>query len=53
MLEPLIVLGGGLRVVVASRSFYRALAVAPQATDGRPFYELGNGQWDIAALREQ
>lgn len=50
--EPLIVLDDALRVVVASRSFYRAFGVAPQDSEGRPFHELGNGQWDIPALRE-
>ena len=50
--EPLVVLDDALRVVVASRSFYRAFAVTPQDTEGRLFYELGNGQWDIPALRE-
>ena len=50
--EPLVVLDDALRVVVASRSFYRAFSVTPQETEGRPLYELGNGQWDIPALRE-
>lgn len=50
--EPLIVLDEELRVVVASRSFYRAFQVTQPETEGRPLYELGNGQWDIAALRE-
>jgi len=50
--EPLIVLDDGLRVVVASRSFYRAFAVTPEETEGRPLQELGNGQWNIPALRE-
>jgi PAS domain S-box-containing protein len=50
--EPLVVLDDALRVVVASRSFYRAFGVRPQETEGRSFYELGNGQWDIPALRE-
>ncbi len=50
--EPLIVLDDGLRVVVASRSFYRAFGVAQQESEGRLFYELGNGQWDIPTLRE-
>ena len=49
--EPLIVLDDALRVVVASRSFYRAFEATPQETEGRPLYELGNGQWDIPALR--
>jgi PAS domain-containing protein len=50
--EPLVVLDDGLRVVVASRSFYQAFAVTLPETEGRPLYELGNGQWDIPALRE-
>jgi two-component sensor histidine kinase len=50
--EPLIVLDDALRVVVASRSFYRAFVVTPQETEGRPLHELGNGQWDNPALRE-
>jgi two-component system CheB/CheR fusion protein len=50
--EPLVVLDGGLRVVSASRSFYQRFHVAPEETVGRLLYELGNGQWDIPALRE-
>ena len=50
--EPLVVLDDAFRVVVASRSFYRAFSVTSQETEGRFFYELGNGQWDIPALRE-
>lgn len=50
--EPLIVLDRDLRVVAASRSFYRTFGVEPQTTEGRMLYELGNGQWNIPALRE-
>ena len=50
--EPLIVLDAALQVVSASRSFYQAFQAAPESTVGRPFYELGNRQWDIPALRE-
>ena len=50
--EPLVVLDDALRVVVASRSFYRAFGVAPEESEGRLFHELGSGQWDIPALRE-
>jgi two-component system, chemotaxis family, CheB/CheR fusion protein len=45
--EPLIVLDDALRVVAASRSFYRAFVTTPPETEGRPLYELGNDQWDI------
>lgn len=50
--EPLVVLDGNLQVVSASRSFYKAFKVLPKDTAGRKIYELGNGQWDIPALRE-
>ena len=45
-------LDDALCVIVASRFFYQAFAVTPSETEGRPLYELGNGQWDIPALRE-
>ncbi|MDP2371379.1 CheR family methyltransferase, partial [Rhodoferax sp.] len=50
--EPLIVLDGGLKVVSASRTFYQHFRVNPEETVGRKIYDLGDGQWDIAALRE-
>src|SRR6202158_889898 len=50
--EPLIVLDDTLRVLVASRSFYRAFDATRQETEGRPLYELGNGEWNIPELRK-
>lgn len=50
--EPLIVLDGDLRVVVANPAFYRTFQVIPLETEGRFIYDLGNRQWDIPALRE-
>ena len=50
--EPLIVLDEALRAIVASRSFYRAFQVRREDTEGRPFFELGNGQWNIPSLRK-
>jgi len=49
--EPLVILDSDLRVTGASRSFYRAFNVAKEETEGRLIYELGDGQWDIPALR--
>jgi two-component sensor histidine kinase len=49
--EPLVVLDRDLRVVAASRSFYRTFAAEPQDTQGRRLYELGDGQWNIPGLR--
>jgi chemotaxis protein methyltransferase CheR len=49
--EPLLVLDKDLRVVAASRSFYRTFAMNRQDVQGRPVYALGNGQWNILELR--
>src|ERR1700749_2868029 len=49
--EPLVVLDGELRVVTASRSFYRVFAVDPQDTISEFIYDLGDGQWNIPTLR--
>lgn len=49
--EALVVLDRDLRVICASRSFYRMFAVDARNTVGRMFYELDDGQWDIPALR--
>jgi two-component sensor histidine kinase len=50
--EPLVVLDVDLRIIAASRSFYRTFASAPQDTQGRRLYELGDGQWNIPGLRK-
>lgn len=50
--EPLIVLDNALKVVSASRSFYRIFHVSPSETIGQRLYDLGNHQWDIPSLRE-
>lgn len=49
--EPLLILNASLRVISASRSFYETFRVLPDATEGRLVYDLGNGQWNIPALR--
>lgn len=49
--EPLVVLDRDLRVIAASRSFYQTFATEPGDTDGRMLFELGDGQWNIPALR--
>ena len=48
---PLIVLDEDMRVKTASRAFYEVFRVAPEATEGRRIYDLGNGQWNLTALR--
>ena len=49
--EPFIVLDGKLRVLAASRSFYEIFQVDTADTQGCLLYDLGDGQWDIPALR--
>ncbi|WAH57773.1 PAS domain-containing protein [Pseudomonas silvicola] len=53
VLEPLLVLDQDLCVVSASRSYHRAFHTSAARTNGHKLYELGDGQWDIVALREQ
>ncbi len=49
--EPFLVLDADLRIIVASRSFYAKFQVTKEDTQGRLLYEIGNGQYDIPALR--
>ena len=41
-----------LRVIKASRSFYKFFKVTHEETIGKLIYELGNHQWDIPKLKE-
>ena len=50
--EPLLVLDGTMRVVSANRSFYELFRVSKDVVEGQVLYTLGNGQWDIPALRD-
>ncbi|MGZ3388952.1 MAG: PAS domain S-box protein, partial [Isosphaeraceae bacterium] len=49
--EPLLVLDKELHIVSANSSFYETFRVRPSQTEGKFVYELGDGQWDIPALR--
>jgi len=49
--EPFVVLDAEFRVLAASRSFYETFKVDPENTLGCMLYALGDGQWDIPALR--
>ena len=49
--EPLLVLDTTLRVRSANRAFCQTFQVSSEETENRLIYELGNGQWDIPALR--
>src|SRR5580704_5226578 len=50
--EPLIVLDEDLRIIAASRSFYKKFGMSHEVTYDKMFYDLGNGEWNIAALRK-
>lgn len=50
--EPILILNKDLIVMAANEPFYRAFRVDVKDTEGKKVYELGNGQWDIPALRK-
>jgi len=50
--EPVLILDKDLRVMAGNESFYRTFQVDQKATEGTIVYELGNGQWNIPALRK-
>jgi len=49
--EPLLVLDANLRVQRANKAFYQHFQVTAASTERRRIYELGDGQWNIPALR--
>ena len=49
--DPLLVLDEDLRVVAANRAFYQMFGMTRQNIEDRPVYALGDGQWNIPALR--
>ena len=50
--EPILILDKDLRVMAANDCFYQTFQVDLKATEGKVVYDLGNGQWDIPALRK-
>ena len=50
--EPFLILDEKLRVMVANESFCRTFQVELKDTEKKLVYELGNGQWNIPALRK-
>ena len=49
--EPLIILDRDMKVKTANRSYYRKFMTSEEKTEGKSFFHLSNGQWDIPALR--
>lgn len=50
--EPILILDKDLRVMAANESFYNTFQVEHADTHEHVVYELGNGQWNIPALRK-
>ncbi|MBI2909487.1 MAG: PAS domain-containing protein [Chloroflexi bacterium] len=51
--EPFLVLDQDLRVLSANRAFYENFKTSPERTAGRLVFELGDGRWNIPALRKR
>ena len=52
MREPILILDKDFRVKAANESFYRTFQVSPKDTEKKIVYDLGDGQWDIPALKK-
>lgn len=50
--EPILILDKNFHVMAANESFYQTFQVEPRDTEKKIVYELGNGQWNIPALRK-
>lgn len=50
--ESLIVLNPDFKVLSVNDHFLKTFKVTSEETEGRLLYSLGNGQWNIAALKE-
>lgn len=49
--EPVLILDKEFRVLVANEPFYNTFHVVPADTESKIIYELGDGQWNIPALK--
>lgn len=50
--EPVLILDKHFCVMAANDPFYHTFQVDKRETEGKLVYKLGNGQWNIPALRE-
>lgn len=50
--EPVLILDKDFSVMTANESFYRTFQVDSKDTENKIVYDLGNGQWNIPALRK-
>lgn len=52
MREPILILDKDFRVMAANEPFYKTFQVEQKDTEKKIIYKLGNGQWNIPALRK-
>jgi two-component system, chemotaxis family, CheB/CheR fusion protein len=50
--EPLVILSQNLQVMRANKRFYETFRTTREKTEQRLIWDLGDGQWNIPALRE-
>lgn len=50
--EPILILDKDLRVMAANELFYKLFEVESRDTEGKIVHKLGNGQWNIPALKK-
>ena len=50
--ESLVVLDADKQVDMANRRYYETFQTSPEKTEGRYFFDLENGQWDLPELRQ-
>ncbi|MEY2665125.1 MAG: hypothetical protein RLZZ480_230 [Candidatus Parcubacteria bacterium] len=50
--EPVLILDRNFKVLAANEAFYDLFEVELKDTEGKLVYELGNGQWNIPALKK-
>lgn len=50
--DPILILDKDLRVMQANEAFYKTFQVDPKDTESKIVYDLGNGQWNIPALKK-
>lgn len=49
--EPFLILDENLQILSANKTFYAFFQVTQEETEGKPVYDLGNGQWSAPKLR--
>ncbi len=49
--EPILILDKDFKVRTANRAYYKKFMTREDETEGKSFYQIRNGQWDIPTLR--